>query len=57
MLKQEKKNTRINVRITEKEYKKIKRKAMLYAEGNISAYLIYCGINFVPHKSEIKKRG
>lgn len=45
----------ISLRMTEKDFMKIKRKAMLYTRGNVTEYLTYVGINYVPGKDEIKK--
>ena len=56
-----KKTGRINIRCYETEENKIVRLAMLYAEGNVSEYVLYAALNFVPSKEdfekEIKPRG
>ena len=52
----ETKDERISIKLTEKEKRLLERKALLYAEGNLSRYLIYCGSNFIPDKNELKKR-
>ena len=61
-LKTSKKRTgRVNIRCLETEENKITRKAMLYTDGNISEYVLYAALNFVPSKEdfekEIKPRG
>lgn len=64
-LKKEKhsKESKIEARCTKDERRMIKAKALTYCEGNISEWLIYAALNFVPGKEDLddesknKKRG
>jgi len=53
-LKKNYKVKNINFRASESEFNKIKRFAMLYAEGNISAYCLYCALNFKVMVKDLK---
>lgn len=48
------KNKLIALRVTDKDYKLIKRKALLYCEGNISEFITYASRNFLPSKDELQ---
>lgn len=54
------KTERQSFRCTEKEGNKIKQKALLYAgtkpngEPNVSAYLLYAALNFVPGREDFE---
>ena len=37
------------------EKNKIKRKANLYCEGNVSEWLIHASINYLPNKEDLEK--
>ena len=45
---------RINCRATLQDYYDIKKKAMIYTDGNISEYVIYAAKNYTPHQDELK---
>lgn len=44
-----------NVRLTESERKIIDEKALLYTDGNASAWVRYAAINLKPLKKDIEK--
>jgi len=48
-------NASIALRCTYEEKNRLQLKANLYAKGNLSSYLTYAGLNFVPKKSDMKK--
>lgn len=48
------KTTTINLKMTAKEKAELERKAKLYANGNLSAWLRYAGLHLVPSKKELK---
>lgn len=56
-LKKDKKNktSKISFRCTEDAENKLQTKANLYTEGNISEYLVYAGLNFIPDKNDFEK--
>lgn len=56
-LKTEKDNKsyRINLRCTLKEFYDIKKKALVYCDGNISEYVTYAARSYMPSKDELKK--
>lgn len=47
----------VSFRCTEKEFNKLKQKANIYTEGNVSAYLVFAGIAFVPSKDDFEDEG
>lgn len=48
------KTGRITFRCKVKEENKIKQKANIYCEGNISEYILYAALNFVPGKEDFE---
>ena len=44
----------IGVRCTKEVKNKIKQKASLYSEGNISEWILYAAANFVPSGEELE---
>jgi len=48
------KNIIVSVRFSQREYNKLKIKAGLYTEGNISEWLVFTGINHRPHKNDLE---
>lgn len=40
-------------RLSEEELNELQLKANLYTEGNLSEWIVYAGINYVPKKSEL----
>lgn len=48
-------NKYIGIRVTELELNKIKLKAGLYCEGNISAWVATSALKYTPKKEDIKK--
>jgi len=44
-------------RVTEAEYNKIKLRAGLYCEGNISDWVVSAALNYEPRKEHMKKDG
>lgn len=56
-LKKNKKNKckNINIRCTEEDFNKIKRKANIYTEGNISELVLFAVLDFVPNKDDFEK--
>jgi len=55
-LKKAKKNKMycVAARCTDEDSKRIQTKANIYTEGNISEYLIYSALNFVPDKDDLE---
>ena len=47
--------TLMTIKVSEKELKELKDKADCYAGGNISAWLRYAGLKYVPEKKELCK--
>lgn len=43
----------LNIKISDKELRVLKNKAKLYAGGNLSAWLRYCGANHRPAKTVV----
>ena len=56
-LKKQKNNktSRITFRCVQEEENAIMRKALLYTEGNLSEYILYAALNFVPSKEDFEK--
>jgi len=51
------KQSTIGVRCTKREREFIRKRAMLYCEGNLSEYIVYCCLNFVIGKQDIEEGG
>ena len=49
------KTERIGIRCTLEDFNKLQQKANIYTEGNLSEYLLYVGLNFLPHKDDFEK--
>lgn len=47
--------TLINIKVSEKDRKRLMIQAKRYAEGNLSAWLRYAGINYVPWLAQKKR--
>jgi len=54
--KQEK-NSTVATRCTIPEHNKIQQKANIYCDGNVSEYLLYAALNFVPGREDFEKEG
>lgn len=48
------KTERIALRLTEQENNKVKQKANIYTNGNVSEYMLYASLNFVPSKEDFE---
>lgn len=48
------KNKTISIRVSEKEFNKLKIKASLYTESNISEWLIFAGLEHRPTRSDLE---
>lgn len=48
------KTSGISLRCKEREFNKIKQKANIYADGNVSEYMIYAAIHFIPGKEDFE---
>ena len=48
------KNGRTSFRRTEEEINKIQQKANIYTDGNISEYILFAALNFVPSKEDFE---
>lgn len=56
LIKAEKnRKSRIGIKCQAKEKNALQRKANIYTDGNLSAYLIYAGLNFVPGKEDFEE--
>ena len=51
---EESKTERIDLRMTKSQKNKIKTKAALYNEGNVTDYMIYASLHFVPGKEDFE---
>ena len=51
----DKKEKTVNLRLTLKDYYSIKRKALVYTDGNISEFLTYAGKYFSPIRDDLEK--
>ena len=54
------KTSRPSFRCTEAEENKIQQKANIYTDGNLSEYVVFAALNFVPSKDDFepqKKKG
>lgn len=56
-LKKQNKNktSRVAFRCTDANYNKIQQKANIYTEGNLSEYLLFAALNFVPSKEDFEE--
>ncbi len=56
-LKRSKKNKegRVSFRCLETEENKIQQKANIYTDGNLSEYVLYAALNFVPSKEDFEE--
>ncbi len=56
-LKKSKKNktSKISFRCLEEEENKLQQKANIYTDGNLSEYLLFAGLNFVPSKEDFEE--
>ena len=56
-LKKQNKNKtkRIAFRSTEGEFNKMQQKANIYTEGNLSEYILFAALNFVPSKDDFEE--
>ncbi len=52
--KKHNKNNFIAARLNEKEFKRIKLKANLYTEGNLSEWLIHAALNHRPRTDDLE---
>lgn len=50
------KTKRHTLRLTESELNKLKRKANIYTEGNLSELLLFAALNFVPSKEDFEEQ-
>lgn len=57
-LKKQKNNktSRVTFRCTEKEENKLQQKANIYTEGNVSEFVLYAALNFVPSKEDFEPK-
>lgn len=49
------KTTGITFKLKEREKNKIKQKAALYCEGNVSEWVLYAATNHVPNQNDIER--
>jgi len=49
------KTQRITFRCVESDMNAMMRKACIYTEGNLSEYILYAALNFVPSKEDFEK--
>ncbi len=50
------KTSNINFRCRLEQEYELRRKANIYCEGNLSEYLLYAGLNFLPSKDDFEVR-
>lgn len=48
------KNCNIVLRCSESDKNAIQRKANIYCDGNLSEFILYAALNFVPDKSDLE---
>jgi len=53
--KKDLKTERLAARATLKQLYKIQQKANIYTEGNVSEYIVFAALNFVPSKDDLEK--
>ena len=46
---------RTTFRSTESEFNKIQQKANIYTDGNLSEYILFASLNFVPSKDDFEE--
>ena len=51
------KNESIRFRVEDHKKNKLQQKANIYTDGNLSEYLVYAGLNFVPSKDDFETKG
>lgn len=49
------KTSRVTFRCKESEENKLQQKANIYTDGNISEYILYAALNFVPSKEDFEE--
>lgn len=49
------KNRAINFKCLESDFNKIKQKASIYTDGNVSEYVLFAALNFVPSKDDFEE--
>ena len=49
------KSSRLTFRSTEFEANKIQQKANIYTDGNLSEYILFAALNFVPGKEDFEE--
>ena len=49
------KNRKIEARVSEDQYNQIHRSSLLYCEGNVSEFIAYAALNFVPNKEDLEE--
>ena len=55
MSKPTKKTIMVNIRVTEVEKRKMQDKANKHTDGNLSAWVKYAAINYIPKKPDQEK--
>lgn len=53
--KKEYRTEHLRVRCKEEIKNELQRKANIYTEGNLSEYILFAALNFVPKKSDLVK--
>ena len=48
------KETYVKFRIEQKVKNKLQQKANIYTDGNLSEFMIYAGLNFIPSKEDFE---
>ena len=49
------KTHRTTFRSTEEEFNKLQQKANIYTDGNVSEYILFAALNFVPSKEDFEE--
>ena len=52
--KKETKDESVRIRCHKEEKQRLQLKANLYTNGNLSEYLLYAGLNYIPVKEELE---
>lgn len=47
------KNDKITVRVSNMQLNKLKAKANVYCDGNLSEWILYAALHFIPSKEEL----
>lgn len=55
-IKKENKTSSIGLRTSEEVKNMLQTKANLYTDGNLSEWIIYAALNYVPSKKELEKK-